>query len=244
MVLNGNDQLQCLSLQNIDLQASYKYPTRPIELKELRILELDGHDVDSLVTLGLSSIKPGRHPLALSVPIPNVEYLDTRPILKALHKFVKRYNVTTLYVDDYGSKPFFASQLGPLPHVKTLVLANCCLSNNGLARSYSPREFDSYPNPCPVETMSQVLWPSLENLYLWNCVLEKKHMYELFSVHRIKLLYLRESYQEGTYPEEGYEMDFQMEQEYAQYVSSVVHKAEAFKPGWKSWPALSRLRTW
>ncbi|KAG8743782.1 hypothetical protein FRC10_011411 [Ceratobasidium sp. 414] len=232
-VLMSCPRLQQLNVNNLDIQYSNEFALNPVTLNELRLLDIDAYDVEQTIESVLAIINPGPSALCMTVYIPYHSNFP-HPVLGAIQSFVGQHNVTTLHIDYYGDEPYFASQFGPLPRVKTLVLRNCCFSdtaersNSGITCT-NPSSVGSRPN----------LWPNLQNLYLHECALEENHLRRLLLPHSIQSLYIRRCYKGRAFRAELL-MEAQESEEFARSLSAVVPKTVHFKDGWTKWPILSR----
>ncbi|KAG8685302.1 hypothetical protein FRC08_013186 [Ceratobasidium sp. 394] len=238
-VLASSPWLQRLRLDSISVHPSHGSPPSPISLNELRVLRLGGFKDSLMVETILGTINPGPGPLAMRITLPQFSKSPQRAII-TICSFVSRCNVTKLFVYSSNNVPYFASQLGPLPHVRTLVLEGGCLADVALVYRYGADNPDIYTNPSPTHP-KLVLWPRLQNLYLDHCALEKEHARRLISAHPIKSLYMRGCFEgprlDGM-PYKWYQTSSRATcEEYARLLSGVVPMAACFKEEWV-WPSL------
>jgi hypothetical protein len=168
---------------NLRIEPAHPKPQSVI-LPELRVLSLRCMAWNSELELALSMITPGSHPLHMSIHLP--ECSDTNPrIVTEMRAFFERSNVIILHAAAFSFWTWFASQLGPLPHVQTLALVSCHFSD--VAKAGIRESVRRHANPCPISP-ALVLWPQLRDLYLVSCGLEKDHLYQLLSLHTIQNL--------------------------------------------------------
>ncbi|KAG9108582.1 hypothetical protein FRC07_008423 [Ceratobasidium sp. 392] len=236
-VLASCPRLQYLWLDNLEIRCSDEFMPPPVALNELRLLDVQAYDVKRMTESVLAILVPGPHPLRLNISIPWFpnSHIDT---LAAVQLFVSQYNVTTLYIANYEDGPCFASQLGPFPRIKTLVLHVIHFSDTAWTEHQGSRA--TYASP---DQASSVLWPDLRNLYLEECVLQKDHIRRLLSVHSVQALYMRKCYNGVAFREE-FLMRSQDSEEFAQSLSDIVPKSVHFKEGWTQWPISSRFESW
>lgn len=242
-ILASCPRLQHLTLDHLLIETTSSSNPKPVLLSELQTLELGGFDhigVNSAVMLEsvLSMINPSQN--ALSVSISLRYFSGPRTALDALGSFINRSNVTTLRV--YGPEasmmssqdPYFASQLGPLPRVQTLVLDKWCFCDSlEVEQMYRPAK--TYENPRPINP-ELVLWPQLQNLYLHRCRLERGHLRQLISLHSLQSLFMRNCY-DGSKPRSPFDIGTPTSEEYVQLLSAVVPRVVHFPSGWDSWPS-------
>ncbi|KAG9091498.1 hypothetical protein FS749_016507 [Ceratobasidium sp. UAMH 11750] len=164
---------------------------RPVALDDLRVLSLRYMAWEGDIERTISIIHPGPHPLHLSIHLPEEhEPSSINKFLTELCSFFRQSNVTIFYAESIIFNMWFASQLGPLPNVHTLVLRACQISDVTGTPSTRRR------NPCPINP-SIVLWPRLRNLYLIRCGLDKHHLRRLLSLHTIQKLHLHWCYDDA-----------------------------------------------
>ncbi|KAG8696817.1 hypothetical protein FRC08_006918 [Ceratobasidium sp. 394] len=191
-----------------------------VVLDDLRVLSLRCMAWYGELKTVISMIHPGPHPLHLSLHLP--ERHESNPeFLVELRSFIRRSNVTVFYADSFGFDTWFASQLGPLPNVHTLVLCSCHMSD--IAGTGTNR----YINPCPIDP-SVVLWPQLRKLYLLHCGLDKAHVYRLLSLHAIQTLYLQQCF-DDTLPEVNWCMTVQSLEKYRPLLSHLIPEIKILK---------------
>ncbi|KAG8735131.1 hypothetical protein FRC10_010955, partial [Ceratobasidium sp. 414] len=133
-----------------------------VTLNDLRVLSLRCMAWNGELKRVISMIHPGLHPLHLSVHLPEKHESNTK-LLAELYAF--------------SFHTWFASQLGPLPNVQTLVLKGCHISDITMSRA------SRYVNPSPIDP-SLILWPQLQGT----------HLRQLLSPHSIQTLYLHLCY--------------------------------------------------
>ncbi|KAG9098639.1 hypothetical protein FS749_003358 [Ceratobasidium sp. UAMH 11750] len=234
-VLASVPRLQQLNLQLISVSQSDSPLPSPIPLSELQVLNAGGFKGSLMFETILDTINPGPGPLTMRITLPHCSRSPQRDVA-TLCSFVNRSNVTTLSVNTYDTVPYFASQLGPLPQVQTLVLKGSCLADVALVRRYGSDDSDSYTNPFPIDP-ELVLWPRLQNLYLHRCALEKEHTRQLIALHPIKSLYVQGCFEgpgwRAGVPYEEYETKSRATcEEYVQFLSGIVPKVVYLKGTW------------
>ncbi|KAG9076919.1 hypothetical protein FRC06_009213, partial [Ceratobasidium sp. 370] len=232
-VLGLCPKLQYFELSGLQIQRSRGPTPSPATLNELRVLDIGCITADMLVSV-LAVINPGGNPLRLEISL-SPDCTNTNKAIVAMHLFLERSNVTTLHLISSG-EPCFASQIGPLPHVQTLVLNHCYFSDVANVPCYT-EDSDVYVNPRPIDP-GVVLWPQLRALYLEDCILEKEHLHRLVSLHSIQTLYMRDCYN-GQEANEQFAINPQTAAEYVQLLSELVSKVAYFVGEQGVWPLLS-----
>ncbi|KAG8693926.1 hypothetical protein FRC08_008814 [Ceratobasidium sp. 394] len=240
-VLTSCSRLQRLSIDNIIIHSTGPAPN-PITLKELQLLDIDTYDVEQMIESVLAIIIPGPSALCMNISIPSTSTFP-HPVLDTVLSFINRHNVTTLRIDNYGDEPCFASQLGPLPRVKTLVLHRCYFSDIAQVGHYGERNGSvTYTNPSPVNSWPAI-WPNIQNLYIRTCVLQEDHLRRLLLPHSIQSLYIGRCYQGHTL-HAGPRMQSPESKQLARSLSDIIPKAVHLEGGWNKWPRVSCLESW
>ncbi|KAG8702999.1 hypothetical protein FRC12_018116 [Ceratobasidium sp. 428] len=245
-VLASCPRLECVFFVNIRIRDLDGPVLQPILLRELRLLVTDTLSNDQTIESILAMVKPGPHALSMSIAIPHLsESPHVHPVIAALRSFVDQNNVEALFLRHFGQGPCFATQFGPLPRIKTLVLDGFYFSDIALIdRRVSPMRTRTsrWNNPNPMSP-GFVLWPDLKNLYLETCILQNDHLHRLLSLHSIQALYIRKCYN-GYALRPELQMRPHESEVYAQSLLELVPKAAHFKEGWTQWPVPSRLESW
>ncbi|KAG9095483.1 hypothetical protein FS749_010383 [Ceratobasidium sp. UAMH 11750] len=209
-------KLQNLTLNGLDIQESWGLAPNPAVLNELQVLDIGCTKTSVLVSV-LDAINPGDTELRLDICL-FYTCVDPHDALPAVRLFVNRSNVETLRWACYG-EPCCASQFGPFPHVRTLAFQHGYFSD--LAKvSDADQGLKTYVNQRPTDSQA-VLWPDLQELQLYDCVLEKEHLYGLISLHSIRTLCLLGCFQ-GQQAEKKYRLGSKARREYMQLLSGVV----------------------
>ncbi|KAG8707493.1 hypothetical protein FRC08_000468 [Ceratobasidium sp. 394] len=233
-ILASCPRLQHLTLAGLLIQTSTPEP-EPVLLAELKTLELGrfiytAEDRPSMLELVLDIFNPGQNPLCMTIAL---GYLggSQRP-LEAVGFFIARSNVTSLSVSGPDvlsmtsiDNPYFASQLGPLPRVQTLVLDNWHICDSFEVEQRSGG-IKTYENPRPINP-EIVLWPQLQSLYLRGCNLEKDRLRQLVSLHSIQSLFMRNCY-DGYRPQRPFDAGTSTSEEYVQLLSAIVPRVVHF----------------
>ncbi|KAG8777675.1 hypothetical protein FRC12_000261 [Ceratobasidium sp. 428] len=208
-VLSSCPKLQRLSLSRLIIDP---FPPRepkpePSFLQDLQKLQVGGfsdalgRDGAAMLESVLALIIPGQSSLNLEVDLSYI-YKSPQRAIDVVRAFVERANVTQLHVhgsqvDGLRRNPYFASQLGPLPRVQTLILEEFCFCNvvrlkpSRLNFDDSGPSIDEYNNPRPINP-ELVLWPDVRSLYLSECVLEEGHLRYLMSLHSVQAVYMQD----------------------------------------------------
>ncbi|KAG8708744.1 hypothetical protein FRC09_001068 [Ceratobasidium sp. 395] len=209
-VLSSCPKLQRMSLSGLIIKPfpSRKPKPKPIFFQDLQKLQIGGFsnllnmDGAAMLESVLALILPGQNPLNLEVRLSYIHKSPQRAI-DVVRAFVERANVTQLRVhgpevDCFKPSPYFASQLGPLPRVQTLVLEEFCFCDVVRVKSHlinfdddSGPSIDEYDNPRPINP-EVVLWPDVRNLYLSQCVLEEEHLRYLISLHSVQSIHMKD----------------------------------------------------
>ncbi|KAG8777676.1 hypothetical protein FRC12_000262 [Ceratobasidium sp. 428] len=187
-ILSSCPKLQRLSLNGLRVKPFPTSRPKPILLQDLRELRISGygdtHETDRAATTleyVLDMIIPGQDALDLELALPGISKSPQRAI-----------NAVTGFEDN----PYFASQLGPLPRVQTLILEEFCFCDVVRVESRllnfedDGLNLDEYNNPRPINP-ELVLWPDVRNLCLCQCVLEEEHLCHLVSLHSVQALYMQ-----------------------------------------------------
>ncbi|KAG8691301.1 hypothetical protein FRC08_010212 [Ceratobasidium sp. 394] len=232
-MLRSCPKLQYLEFSGFKIERSLEPTLSPAALNELQVLNIWCTTTQMLASL-LAVIAPGTNPLRLEISL-FYGCTNLNIAFAALHLFLERSNVTTFYLVS-SNELCFASQIGPLPRVQTLVLTHCYFSDVAKLPSYT-QDPTVYVNPRPVHPES-VIWPELRALYLENCILEKEHLYQLVSHHSIQTLNMRDCYQ-GQQANKEFVIDAQTSGEYVQFLSELVPKVAYFTGEQGEWPLLS-----
>ncbi|KAG9100113.1 hypothetical protein FRC06_004515 [Ceratobasidium sp. 370] len=215
-VLSSCPKLRYLTLSGLEIQGSWEPVPSPVALDELRDLNIGCIYTGVLVSV-LDSINPGDAELRLEIDL-FYTCVDPHEAIPAVCRFADRWNIETLRWACYG-EPCFASQLGPLPHVRTLAL-NLCYFSDVARVPGADQDLKTYVNPLPTSSQT-MLWPDLQELRLHNCTLEKEHLYRLISLHSIQTLYMLGCYHDQQAKGKS-GLGRQARQEYVQLLSGVV----------------------
>ncbi|KAG9119855.1 hypothetical protein FRC07_004907 [Ceratobasidium sp. 392] len=240
-ILASCPKLQHLGLEYLSIgDISEPKPNRAF-LGELRTLEIGTFAPGSangtaMLEAALAIIDAGQHALSMKI----ASYYYNEPIqntLNVIRSFANRSNVTTLRMYGHNQSrhtgdPLFASQLGPLLRVQTLVLDYWYFCDS-MEVEQMIGDPDVYQNPCPINP-EQVLWLQLQNLYLNECILEKDHLRELVSLHSIQSLFMRNCY-DGWESRSPIKPKSQVSNEYVQLLSAVVPKVVHSSDAWGVW---------
>ncbi|KAG8768509.1 hypothetical protein FRC12_005513 [Ceratobasidium sp. 428] len=201
-ILSSCPKLQRLSLDGQMIEPFPAQQPKSALLQDLRELEVTGfsniREMDGAAMLEslLTMIIPGLNALDVEISLSYISKTPQRAI-DAVRAFVERANVTRLRIHAYETSHFwdhtyFASQLGPLPRVQTLILEEW-----GFADVAHFEETDETPITCdnlrPINP-EVVLWPDVRTLYLHHCFLEKAHLRQLISLQSIHTLYMKECF--------------------------------------------------
>ncbi|KAG8698936.1 hypothetical protein FRC08_005619 [Ceratobasidium sp. 394] len=241
-ILASCPRLQHLTLARLLIETTTPTP-EPVLLAELKTLELgrfsyrSGGDSPTMLELVLSILNPGQNALCMTIAL---GYLGgSQQPLDAVGSFIARSNVTSLSVSGPDVSmmpmydPYFASQLGPLPRVQTLVLDKWHICDSFEVKLMSGR-IKTYENPRPINP-EVVLWPQLQSLYLRECNLEKDHLRQLVPPHSIQSLFMRDCC-DGYKPQSPSDAGTSTSEEYVQLLSAVVPQVVYFPNGRDSWP--------
>ncbi|QRV97053.1 isoamyl alcohol oxidase [Ceratobasidium sp. AG-Ba] len=255
-LLAGCPKLERLSLCDLQVKLLSEARVVPASLQNLKVLRI-GHNSDGLMLGSMFAvIKPGPNPLHLRVSVSHMED-HTKAVLTALRSFIQRANVATLHVRTQHTNgfrvPYFASQISPLPHVRTLVLDSLYFcekirTNTSLFHESDDSDSDAggenshivtYENPTPIDPHPP-LWPELRNLYLHRCYLDKDYTCRMLSAHPVQNLYMRNCFDELEQEHwfQAFDMRGPSGEEYARALSQIVPKIVISDKGGGDWPNL------
>ncbi|KAG8768508.1 hypothetical protein FRC12_005512 [Ceratobasidium sp. 428] len=237
-ILSSCPKLQRLSLDGLMIEPFLAPQPKSILLRDLQQLQITGFsniqqmDGAAMLESVLAMIIPGQHALDVEISLSYISKSSQRAI-DAVRTFVERANVIKLYVRGYQTSRiwnnvYFATQLGPLPRVQTLILEEWGFSDIA--------EFEEvYLDPVTCDNLRPInpeviLWPDVRKLYLHRCFLEKAHLRHLISLQSIQTLYLKQCY-DGYQSRRPFDVGTQSSTEYVQLLSQVVPKVVHF-PAW------------
>ncbi|KAG9088600.1 hypothetical protein FS749_002035 [Ceratobasidium sp. UAMH 11750] len=227
-------KLQHLKLNGLVIENPQAITSNPVALNELRVLEVDCAANTITLACVLAIISPSEKSLRLEISLLR-GYTNPHEALVAISLFLERSNVTTLHLSSFG-EPCFASQIGPLSRVQTLVLNHCYFCDVANVTGFA-ESLGRYVNSRPVPSGS-LLWPHLRALYLRDCIVEKEHLYRLVSLHSIRTLHMRGCYQSRE-ADTQFVMDSPTSEEYVQLLSELVPNIAYFMGRHGEWPSLS-----
>ncbi|KAG8701805.1 hypothetical protein FRC09_005123 [Ceratobasidium sp. 395] len=222
----------------------------PAVLEHLRILRVGAHEhipaFNEPLMIGaiLGVIDSRQSDLSLDISLRHLE--SPKQALDSLVSFIHRSNVTTLRVHGYdelggNERPCFASQLSPLPNVQTLILKHWYFRDvvrlvGGIYFSDEPRVFH---NPRPTDP-ELVIWPSLKNLRLERCILDKDYMRQLLSHHAVQTLHMRNCF-DGRKTRDFknmFDVGSTASKDYVQLLSQIIPTVVHFRTGWDHWESI------
>ncbi|KAG9078909.1 hypothetical protein FS749_009032 [Ceratobasidium sp. UAMH 11750] len=242
-VLASCPRLHHLGLDGLAIKPFPSPNPRPILLNDLRVLRiagfhsLHGEDGAGMFESVLALIRPGQNTMSVDI---SLAYVSKSPqqAIEAVCSFVNRSNVTTLRVQAYlisrfWKSPYFASQLGPLPRVQTLILDDWAFSDvvHCEDEDFEPK---TYENPCPIDT-NQVLWPQVQNLYIQGCILERDHLMRLISFHSIQTFCMRNC-NDGSESRWGFGEETPGFRDYERLLLQIVPRVVYQPIPWGQWP--------
>ncbi|KAG8765960.1 hypothetical protein FRC12_007175 [Ceratobasidium sp. 428] len=243
-------RLQRLIIDQLDVKPAPAQKPDPAVLAHLRILRLGAHDhvvgckEPLMVEAILGIIDSRQSDLSMDISLSYIE--SPQQALDSLISFIHRSNVTTLRVhgcDRPGrnERPCFASQIGPLPNVQTLILEHCYFRDvlrlvEGIFIGNEPRVFH---NPRPINP-EIVIWPSLKNLRLERCSLEKEHMRQLLSHHTIQTLHMRNCFDDRQTRDfkNRFDVGSTTSKDYVRLLSQIIPTVVHFSTGWYHWESI------
>ncbi|KAG8721740.1 hypothetical protein FRC08_010621 [Ceratobasidium sp. 394] len=236
-ILASCPKLRSFAIDCITIGRTDEPKAHPVSLDELTVLDIGRSSSISMANDVLAIINPGSGTLSLGLPLFNLPQYP-RSATDNIISFLNRYNVGTLHV--YGSprEPSFATHLGPLPRVQTLVFHDCYFSGRAQVYRRGMDIPETYIDLAPVNP-ELVLWPQLQNLYLHSCVLEKNHLYSLVLPHSIQTLHMWDCCELPKSPGR-FRIEPSAARGYIQLLSKVVPKVVYFQDGCDTWPSLSR----
>ncbi|KAG8721075.1 hypothetical protein FRC09_008531 [Ceratobasidium sp. 395] len=204
-IMTSCPKLQHLALGQLIFTEDASEQPKPVllgELRELRVADLQTYEGRAdIFKAVLDLINPGQNALSVEMSLLWVTGSSQRA-LDAVCSFVERSNVSKLHVrggpvsGGWEDNPYFASQFGPLPRVRTLILEEFCFCDVVRVESHMSNFDDddwinTYHNPRPINS-ELVPWPDVRNLYLRRCIIEKEYLYHLLLPRTVHTLYLRE----------------------------------------------------
>ncbi|KAG9086423.1 hypothetical protein FS749_003656 [Ceratobasidium sp. UAMH 11750] len=178
-VLAACPKLRTLKFDGLGVLPDHQFTPSPITLKYLDVLSLQ---YASLISAPHRLILPliGSGSASLDMALSLSHDLE---FVAAAHSFFARSNVTRLYahMEACGSKDCLSMLLGSLPHIRTLALRYCEISD---------RAMDDF-----IQTYGQNAdpWPRLENLYLLDCYPKLEPLKRLVALHPVRELKITNS---------------------------------------------------
>lgn len=168
VILQSSPRLRYLNFSNVEVQPEQWSELEPIFLADLEVLEIEENS-----HLILPLLAPGTKPLKMAFCSNNCPGSS-----EILRSFFARSIVETLHMDgSFSIESWFSSVLGPLKHLKNLLLSNCSFDDDGLNDFLSSQSSaDSLP------------WPKLNALYLSKCRVLTGPALQLLSQHSIQRL--------------------------------------------------------
>ncbi|QRV97111.1 F-box-like protein [Ceratobasidium sp. AG-Ba] len=234
-LLKSSPKLRSLLIEGLEIvedhRKLYRGTIRLNELQNLSVVDYDNGS--SLLNTLLAIIAPGPKLARLSVRADFSQ--NAHETLSALRTFINNSSVTRLDIRGSTESGYlFASQLGTLTRIKTLVMSQVRFSDKAKTLLSFSNKIHCINNPTPLD-VGVTLWPSLQNLYLYACTFEESHTTQLLSAHSVSALYWRKCYVEGAHLEPigikptASEADLR-------FLSTLASKVVHFKDGWTSWP--------
>ncbi|QRV97132.1 hypothetical protein RhiJN_25151 [Ceratobasidium sp. AG-Ba] len=225
---------RCPSLERLVVKG-FKCPSlddvaiTPVLLNKLKILEIEPGTISGLDTL-LASIQPEDGSLHVIVSLG--DYGDgLKNFMDVLRQFIDRSRATTLqFISRKG--PHFASSIGVLPHIQTLVLEGFYFSDLAPCREY-PGDPAYYFNPAPVTTKLR-LWLHVRCLCLRRCTLQVQHASHLVSSPPTSAIYLNSCYKQN-YDGRSLPFDTKVTKEDTDALSRLVPLAHIVTDESKEW---------
>ncbi|KAG8721312.1 hypothetical protein FRC12_019204 [Ceratobasidium sp. 428] len=216
-MLTSCPKLKRLALGGFKVKISRDFTIRRIVLGELQCLEVGYETTGTLLSHVLETISPGENTLRLKLSLGDK---DLQRALALVRLFLDRANVKILHLVNPG-EPHFASELGALPRVQTLILDSWHFSS--VVKIVDDiLDTETYQNPLRFNP-EVVLWSDLRELYLDFCVLEKEYLFKFVSHCSIETLHLRGCFRDQQILKE-FQIDSQASDEYVQLLSEVVPK--------------------
>ncbi|KAG8736012.1 hypothetical protein FRC10_009885 [Ceratobasidium sp. 414] len=237
-ILASCPKLQYFAIDYITIERTYEQEINPIILNELSVLDIGGSNSIGMANGVLAIIIPGSNTLSIGLPLFECFLPSEHRIKDEINSFLNRYNVRTLHLYGSPGMPSFATYLGPLPRVQTLVFHHCYLSDNVKVYKRTSTNPEIYINFHPVNPKI-LLWPQLQNLYLHACFLEKIHLHDLVLPHSVRTLFMWDCC-ELPRSHGRVRIESPVAQEYVRFLSQVVPKVLYFQDGCSTWPSLSR----
>lgn len=167
-VLESSPRLRELKLIDLNVQPGGWLASKQITLKDLEVLAVHG-----CASIILPMITPGSNPLRMSF------YIDPEPVpLEAIHSFFACSVVDTLHMmNPWDNKTWFSYLLGPLQHLKTLVISGCPFNVPDI------QDFLMLPSE-----QRATPWPKLHTLHLSECMLQYDILLKFLSKHSVQTL--------------------------------------------------------
>lgn len=168
-ILRSSPRLRELKLVDVVVGHEAWVAPKPIVLEDLEVLVLHIN-----LVLVLPLIAPGLKPLGMSF------LLNKDPMsLEIVRSFFSRSIIETLDLANVlGAHRWFPFVMGPLQHLKTLILVDC---------SFSDSDIHDFLVGSPE---SAVPWPRLRVLHLAGCMLNDDILLKLLSMHSVQTLRL------------------------------------------------------
>ncbi|KAF8605094.1 hypothetical protein BDV93DRAFT_521971 [Ceratobasidium sp. AG-I] len=170
VILQSSLGLRSLRFCNVEVQSEEWPESKAITLTELETIHIEGNSHDILPLLA-----PGSKPIKMTF-FSN----QTPESPEILRSFFARSIVESLRMDgDYEPERWFLSTVGPIKHLKTLLISNCSFDDDDL-NNFLLNQHNNHPIP----------WPKLTTLYLSRCHVMVDLAHQLLSLHSIQTLRL------------------------------------------------------
>ncbi|QRW11661.1 F-box-like protein [Ceratobasidium sp. AG-Ba] len=229
-MLSSCPKLQHLTLCGLEVVDNHA--SQPlVTLNHLKTLFIRSTSNLPLLETVLSVIDSGANSLTLAIFIPVRPPSVKNRALAKMNTFLSRSNVTALHI--HSSVIFFLTELGPLPRVRTLSLDGFIIAEEFYGSSVWRRNDVPYINPQPINPELHT-WLTLETLHLSKCTLGLDHFRALFSLQRIRSLYLKDCEEEVQSDGQAWTSQPLSEA----YTADLIYnspKVVMYKPGWTPW---------